>query len=278
MLCLSLRAHADRGAPGIPSGAPVVAAGRAFRAVCALLFVASATATVAICRAMADMGEVPMAGGWSMSTTWTPLCGGSWAAAAGTFLGMWAMMMTAMMLPSFTPALWRLRESAAVVDAARPDLFVTLVGLAYLFVWIGLGLAVFAGGALMLEAAFRWPLLARAVPVAAALVVIAAGLFQMSPWKLALLARCAHAAGQGVGAAGAIGQGLRLGFACCASCAGLTALLLIGGVMDLRSMAVVAMVITSERLASAGERVARAVGVTMLGAGMVQLAQALWQL
>lgn len=278
MLCLSPRVHADHGAPDVPSGVSVAETGRVFLAACALLFLASASATILIGRAMAEMGEVPMAGGWSMSTAWTPLCGGSWPAAAGAFLGMWAIMMTAMMLPSFTPVLWRFRERAALAGVARPSLFVLWAGLAHLLVWTGFGLAVFAGGALLLEAALRWPLLARALPFIAGLAVIAAGLFQVSHWKLAMLGHCRNASAQGVGAMAAIGLGLRLGLACCASCAGLTVLLLVGGVMDLRAMAVVALAITAERLASASERVARSVGAVMLGAGVVLLAQAFWLL
>jgi len=278
MLCLSPRTHADREAPGISSGVSVVAAGRTFLAICIVLFIASTTATVAIGLDMAEMGEVPMAGGWSMSTAWTPLCGGSWPAAAGAFLGMWAIMMTAMMLPSSMPVLWRLREHAAQAGEAQPGLFAALAGLAYLFVWSTLGLAVFIGGVLLLEIALRWPLLARAVPYVASFAVMAAALFQLSRWKLELLGHCSTPIARGIGSIAAIGQGLRLGLACCASCAGLTTLLLVGGVMDLRGMAVVALAITAERLAPAGERVARPVGAVMLGAGVVQLAQALWLL
>lgn len=278
MLCLSPSAQADRGAPAIPSGASAAGGRRRFGTACALLFIASATATVAICRAMAGMGEVPMAGGWSMSTAWTPLCGGSWAAAAGAFLGMWSAMMLAMMLPSLAPVLWRLRESGARAGDARPDLSAVLAGLGYLAAWGAFGLAVFAVGALLLEGAVRWPQLARAVPSAAGLGVIVAGLFQISRRKRALLGGCRHWAWQRAGAAAAMGQGLRLGGACCASCVGPTALLLAGGVMDLRAMAIVAAAITAERLAPAGERVARATGGLILGAGLVQLAQALWRL
>ncbi|HEV7328528.1 MAG TPA: DUF2182 domain-containing protein [Bosea sp. (in: a-proteobacteria)] len=278
MLCLSPRAHADRGAPDIPSGVSVADAGRVFRAVCILLFVASASATILICRAMAEMGEVPMAGGWSMSTTWTSLCGGSWPAAAGAFLGMWATMMTAMMLPSLAPALRRGHENAARAGDALPALFSALVGLFYFIVWTAFGLVVFIGGATLLEAALRWPQLARAVPFSTGLAIIAAGLFQMSRWKLALLGQCRQVSSPGTGPAAAIGQGLRLGLACCASCAGLTVLLLVGGVMDLRAMVIVAVAITAERLGSAGERIAGATGGLMLGAGVVQLTQAFWLL
>jgi predicted metal-binding membrane protein len=59
-------------------------------------------------------------------------------------------------------------------------------------------------------------------------------------------------------------HGLRLGLHCSTCCAGLTATLLVIGVMDLRAMAVVAAAITVERLAPAGERVARAVGAVIV--------------
>jgi predicted metal-binding membrane protein len=48
----------------------------------------------------------------------------------------------------------------------------------------------------------------------------------------------------------------------------MTAILLVIGVMDLRVMAVVTAAITVERLAPAGVRVARAIGVVVVGAGL----------
>jgi predicted metal-binding membrane protein len=69
-------------------------------------------------------------------------------------------------------------------------------------------------------------------------------------------------------------HGLRLGLHCSISCAGLTAILLVAGVMDLRAMAVVTAAITAERLAPAGERVARAIGAVAIGAGVLLIARA----
>src|SRR5271166_1096013 len=63
-------------------------------------------------------------------------------------------------------------------------------------------------------------------------------------------------------------HGLRLGLHCSYCCAGLMAILLVIGVMDLRAMAVVTAAITVERLAPAGERVARAIGAAVVGAGL----------
>jgi predicted metal-binding membrane protein len=69
-------------------------------------------------------------------------------------------------------------------------------------------------------------------------------------------------------------HGLRLGLHCSYCCAGLTAILLVVGVMDLRVMAVVTAAITLERLAPAGARVARAIGVVVVGAGLLLIARA----
>src|SRR5438270_215349 len=69
-------------------------------------------------------------------------------------------------------------------------------------------------------------------------------------------------------------HGLRLGLHCSYCCAGLTALLLVSGVMELRAMAGVAVAVTVERLAPAGERVARAIGAVVVGAGLTLIARA----
>ena len=69
-------------------------------------------------------------------------------------------------------------------------------------------------------------------------------------------------------------HGVRLGLHCSHCCAGLMAILLVVGVMDLRAMAVVAAAITVERLAPAGERVARAIGAVAVGAGLFLVARA----
>jgi predicted metal-binding membrane protein len=62
--------------------------------------------------------------------------------------------------------------------------------------------------------------------------------------------------------------GVRLGLQCGCCCGSLTAILLVVGVMDLRAMAVVTAAISAERLAPAGDRVARAIGVVVIGAGL----------
>jgi predicted metal-binding membrane protein len=67
---------------------------------------------------------------------------------------------------------------------------------------------------------------------------------------------------------------MRFGFHCGLSCANLTAMLLVIGVMDLRAMAVVTAAITAERLAPAGERVGRAIGAVVIVAGLLLITRA----
>jgi predicted metal-binding membrane protein len=52
------------------------------------------------------------------------------------------------------------------------------------------------------------------------------------------------------------------------------AILLAAGVMDLPLMAVVTAAITAERLAPFGERIARAIGVALVAAGLCLIARA----
>jgi len=124
----------------------------------------------------------------------------------------------------------------------------------------------------------REPAMARGVPVAAGVVVVIAGAFQWSAWKARHLACCRETPGPGrtlPGDAGtAFRHGVRLGLHCSRCCGNLMAILLVVGVMDLVTMAVVAVAITAERLAPAGERVARAIGLVAIGAGLLLIVRA----
>ena len=77
------------------------------------------------------------------------------------------------------------------------------------------------------------------------------------------------------GAGTALWHGLRLGLDCGYCCAGLTVMLLVVGVMDLRTMAGVTAAISAERLLPGGQRVARAVGgFLVVGEGLLLITRA----
>ena len=72
-------------------------------------------------RSMSAMGGMPMPGGWTMSMTWMRMPGQTWPGAAASFLGMWIVMMVAMMLPALVPMLRRYREAVDQTGRARLD-------------------------------------------------------------------------------------------------------------------------------------------------------------
>src|SRR5687767_2185201 len=113
---------------------------QAFFSVSALLFVASAAVTIIWCTSMSAMGEMPMPGGWSMSMAWMRMPGQTWSGAMASFLGMWVVMMMAMMLPSLVPMLWRYRQAVSASGEQRLGRLTVLVSVGYLVVWTLFGM------------------------------------------------------------------------------------------------------------------------------------------
>ena len=251
---------------------------RAFAGISALLFATSAAVTIVWCASMSAMRGMPMPGGWTMSMAWMRMPGLTWAGAAASFVGMWIMMMAAMMLPSLAPMLWRYRQSVGRTRDLRLGRLTALVMLGYFFVWMLFGLAVFPVGVATAAIEMEEPVLARAVPIAAGLVILIAGALQFTEWKAHHLICCREAPGGGrtlpADAGTAWRQGTHFGLHCGLCCANLIAVLLVLGIMDLRAMAAVTAAITAERLAPAGEHVARAIGFVIVGAGLLFIARA----
>jgi len=254
------------------------------------VFVAGVGATVALRRSM--MGAMPMpdamppaampsAGAMSLAGgvaagPWTPMPGQGRLGAAAVFLAMWVVMMVAMMMPSLVPTLSRYRRLAPGADA-RLGARTAVAGAGYFAVWAGIGVAAYLAGVLWREAGSRWAGVARWAPLAAAVLLVAAGLVQLTGWKARQLGRCRAATcafAPEAGVRGAWRHGIESGVACALCCAGLITILLVAGVMDLRVMAVVAAAITFERLAPWPAFAARAAGVLGVFAGVVALTRA----
>jgi predicted metal-binding membrane protein len=272
-------------------------------AVSSLLFATSTTLTIVWCARMSAMGGMLMPGGWTMSMAWMRTPGQTWIGAVASLLGMWIVMMVAMMLPSLVPMLWRYREAVTSFTETRLGLLTAWVGMGYVSVWTLFGMVALPLGFALAEAEMQHSALSRAVPIAVGVIVLIAGACQFTAWKAYHLACCRESSAFARGypserrrdlAVTAFGRrggpergralpadagtawrhGMRLGLHCSCCSAGLTAILLAMGVMDLRVMAVVTTAITAERLAPAGERVARAIGIIFVCAGVLLLAQA----
>jgi predicted metal-binding membrane protein len=267
------------------------------------MFAASTTLTIAWCAPMSAMGGMPMPGGWTMSMAWMRMPGQTWAGAAASLLGMWIAMMVAMMLPSLVSIVWRYRQAVISTDETRLGLLTALVGMGYFWVWTLIGIVLIPFGFALAAAEMQHPALSRAVPIAAGVIVVIAGAWQFTAWKAHHLACCrelsafargyprelrrdlaAAAFGRGGGpgrdwtlpadASTAWRHGIRLGLHCSYCSASLTTILLVMGVMDLRVMAVVTTAMIAERLAPAGERVARGIGALVVCAGVLLLVRA----
>jgi predicted metal-binding membrane protein len=262
-----------------------------FFSISALIFAASAVVTIVWCASMSSMGGMTMPGGWTMSMTWMRMPGQTWPGAAASFLGMWIVMMIAMMLPSLVPMLARYRQALVTTDATgtkgptgtmRLGLLTTLAGVAYFFVWTLFGMAIYPLGMTLAEMAMQQPAVSRAVPFAGGAAILIAGLLQFTEWKARYLECCRQAPGPGrtlsADAVTAWRHGLRLGLHCTYSCAGPMVILLVLGVMDLRAMAVVTAAITLERFAPAARRVSHAIGVVIVATGVILVIQNLTDL
>jgi predicted metal-binding membrane protein len=254
---------------------------RGFSGALALLFAVATAATIVWCASMSAMAGMPMPGGWTMSMAWMRMPGQTWPAAAASFMGMWIAMMVAMMLPSLIPMLRRYRDTVTRAGPTRLAWLTALVAAGYFFVWTVLGGAAFPIGIALATAEMRAPALARAVPIAIGGVVVMAGFLQLTPWKARRLGCCrtvpSHARAPRADATTALRHGVHLGIQCSLCCAGLMAILLVIGVMDLRAMAGVAAAITVERVAPAGARIARAIGAVAVAGGLVLVARAAGQ-
>jgi predicted metal-binding membrane protein len=183
------------------------------------------------------------------SMMWMRMPGQTWLGAATAFLGMWTVMMAAMMLPSLVPTLIRYR---------RP----VVVGLGYFFVWTLIGALVFPLGVAIAAIAMPQP------RIAIGLAVLIGASLQLTEWKARRLDWC-RTTQEHVRTPWR--HGLCLGIHCAESCAGLMAILLVVGVMDLRAMGVVTAAITVERFAPNGVRVARAIGGIGVAAGLFMM-------
>jgi predicted metal-binding membrane protein len=160
------------------------------------------------------------------------------------YFGVWVTMTAAMMLPTTVPA-----AQLAQVSRAAPTL---LFAVGYLAVWAVFGLAAYG--------AFRHELDS---PLAGA-VVVAAGIYELTPWKQRSLHRCRSQHEP----TSAFRSGLVHGLDCVGCSGGLMLALFAVGVMNLLGMAVVAAVIFAEKVLPHGPRLSRLVAIALIALGI----------
>ena len=179
------------------------------------------------------------------------------------FVGVWALMMAAMMLPSVTP--FATLYARGVQD--RRFLRLGCLVLGYLLVWAVVGVPAFGLASLAGAIADHHPDLATGAAVA---IFTACGVYQLTPLKDHCLVRCRSPLGQLLHYSGYRGRarelriGIHHGAYCLGCCWALMALLVAVGVMNVVAMVALAGVVFVEKRNARGQGFARLVGVASL--------------
>lgn len=204
---------------------------------------------------------------------------GSAAALASAF-AMWSVMMVAMMLPTAAPMLLvfaRLCERRAATGAGMTLPWLLFAG-GYLAVWIGFSAAAAALQWLLAMSDVLTGMGALATHWASGLLLVAVGLYQLTPLKSACLRGCQSPLGFLLthwrdGLAGALGMGAQHGLLCAGCCWALMALMFVGGSMSLVWMAGLTLFILLEKLAEEIRWLPPLAGVLLVVAGVATCLQ-----
>lgn len=184
--------------------------------------------------------------------------------ALGPFLGIWTVMMAAMMLPSAMPMVrlhhLRADNSRSLAAQLSSGMFVGV----YLLVWalVGVGVFVLTPVTAMIVPAGRRPL-------AIAAVLLLTGIYQLTPLKLACLRACRSPADFLLthwyrGLAGELRLGLEHALYCLGCCWALMVLFVSAGSMGLGWALIIAAVVFVEKVMPHGVAFGRTVGMTLI--------------
>jgi predicted metal-binding membrane protein len=245
----------------------------AFYLLASLAFVVSLLLTIYFSRSMS--GGMPMPGGWTMSMMWMRMPGQSWIGSVSMFLLMWLPMMIAMMLPSALPMFLNCTLASG---ATRRGVFFVACG--YFTTWLGIGLIFYAIGISWALLTMQSSSLSSATPALTGAVLILAGMFQFSRWKMIGLFHCRDPIdcakeSADISSVESWSHGLRQGMYCGICCSGLMVSMMVLGAMNLFVMLLFAVVITIEKLLPNPQRVVRIAGIATIIAGIVMMIRSL---
>jgi len=210
-------------------------------------------------------------GGMMATHGWTP-------GYAIVIFFMWWVMMFGMMLPSASPLLLLFaRMMRKEKEKGSPYVSTGSFALGYLVMWAAFS-AIATGAQWGLESSgLLSGVMVGTSAVLGAALLIAAGVWQLTPLKYACLKRCRSPIGflsahWRPGAAGAFRMGLVHGSFCLGCCWFLMALLFYGGVMNLYWIIGLALYVLIEKLLPAGaRRIGQLTGVILIAWGVVLL-------
>jgi predicted metal-binding membrane protein len=216
-------------------------------------------------------GMAGMAAPMAMSPMWT-------LPYAVVMFGMWWVMMVAMMLPGAAPVLLLFaRVNRSEKGCGRPYAPTGLFAAGYLAVW---------GAFSLIATTVQWgldqlgvlsPIMATTEALLGGTILIAAGLWQLTPAKRICLQHCRTPLSFLLnhwrpGRWGALRMGLGHGAYCVGCCWFLMALLFVGGIMNLFWVAGLSVFILLEKMTKIGSGLGKAVGGVLSAAGLALIA------
>lgn len=201
----------------------------------------------------------------------------AWAAERfAVTLSMWWVMMIAMMLPSAAPTILLYGRAASHgKPAVRPDTEFFLAG--YLVAWGGYSLIATVLHLLLERIVWLAPMtMASGSRWLSGGILITAGIYQLGPLKDMCLRHCRNPASflsrnYRSGRIGALKMGLLHGTYCVGCCWLLMALLFVGGVMNLAWIALLTVIVATEKLLPHGRLIGIAMGLAIIVWGSAML-------
>jgi predicted metal-binding membrane protein len=191
---------------------------------------------------------------------------------------MWVLMMVAMMVPTAAPMTLMYAAVARKAAAHRSPLAPTFVFVTgYTTMWTIFSLVATIAQHALDQAALLSPMMVSTSAGFGAALLIAAGIYQLTPLKNTCLKNCrapAHFISRywRTGNLGAFRMGLRLGAYCVGCCWILMALLFVGGVMNLLWIAAIAIFVLLEKTMPFGDVSGRVAGFATILVGALSLA------
>jgi predicted metal-binding membrane protein len=192
---------------------------------------------------------------------------------------MWAVMMIGMMTPSVAPMILTYARVGREENAKGKPLVATgWFAVGYLLAWMAFALAATLIQWRIERAGLLDSQMTSASNALGGIVLIAVGLYQISPLKDICLTRCrtpidflTRYGGFRGDLPGCLLMGLRHGAYCIGCCWALMALLFVGGVMNVLWIALLALVVLLEKLTPFGWGIALIAGVACVDAGVAML-------
>ena len=212
---------------------------------------------------------------WAYVSTQSGSMGMSGGADVGSFaifLTTWVVMMAAMMFPAFAPVVLVYAQYTKQRTGTWPWLAAIFVG-GYLMIWSAVGVGAYVLVTLLVPLIVEIPVVRAAPQVFLGAVIGAAGVYQLTPLKDALLTHCRSPfhwllRGYRPGLRGALFMGIDEGVVCLGCCVGLMLVLLAVGLASVGWMAAVAAVIFGEKVLAPTPAVAKGVAVVLVGFGI----------